>query len=150
MSPCYFCREDGENPYSFKICDLKYSTLYLFREQIYRGRCILAAKRHAAEYYDLPAEEAAGFMEDLTLVSRTLERLFKPDKMNYASIGDSSGHLHIHVVPKHRDNERWGDMFEVNAHRGYLDQEEYQSLIIMIKQALDAALQEGEGDNDND
>lgn len=134
---CYFCGEnDEENPFSYKICEFSYSKLYLFKEQIYLGRCILAAKSHVPEFYYMPLKEKEGFLKELELVSQTLEKLFHAEKMNFASIGDSSGHLHIHIVPKHRTDEKWGDMFEVNAHRGYLQQQEYEALIDKIREAF--------------
>lgn len=127
---CYFCHEFGyENPFSFKLCEFEYSKLYLYKEQIYPGRVILTAKSHVPEYFDLEEHELKGFLKELTLVSRALREAFCPDKLNYCSIGDSSGHLHIHIVPKTMQNEKWGDMFEVNAHRGYLDENGYKKII---------------------
>ena len=130
---CYFCYEEGtENGFSFKLCEFKYSKLYLYKEQIYPGRVILAAKSHVPEYFDMNREEMEGYISELTMVSQAIRRAFKPDKLNYCSIGDSSGHLHVHIVPKRKDNEMWGDMFEVNAHRGFLEHEAYQPIIDRI------------------
>lgn len=134
---CYFCHETGsENAFSYKICEFTYGKLYLYKEQIYPGRVIFASKRHVAEYFDLPEDEVLGFMNELTIVSKALQRAFRPDKLNYCSIGDSSGHLHIHIVPKMKDNEKWGDMFEVNAHRGFLEANRYREIIEKLKNEL--------------
>ena len=37
--------------------------------------------------------------------------LLHPDKINYLIFGDTSTHLHVHIVPKYRDGKDWGKVF---------------------------------------
>mgnify|MGYP001508768960 CR=1 FL=1 len=77
MPECIFCGAGREElPTGIKICELTYSRLYLFREQRYVGRCLLASKSHVPEIYDMPPEEQNGFLAELTAVSRTLQELY--------------------------------------------------------------------------
>jgi len=124
---CVFCdAERRELPTGIKVCELDYSRLYLFREQKFNpGRCLLASKSHVAEVYQLPQTEREGFLAELFAVARTLEKLYAPDKMNFLSLGDTIGHIHIHLVPKRREDPDWGGMFRFMAKEGYLSEAEY-------------------------
>lgn len=134
---CVFCDEERtELPTCLKICDLKYSRLYLFREQLYSGRCLLASKSHTAEIYDLPRDEQEGFLAELAVVSKTLKDLYCADKMNFLSLGDTVGHIHIHIVPKKKSDPEWGGMFQFIAEEGFLSDEAYRKEIVSIKAAL--------------
>lgn len=134
---CAFCDPDLiELPTAIKICDLKYARLYLFREQIYPGRCLLATKTHAAEIYDLPPAVQEGFLSELAVVSKTLQQLYHADKMNFLSLGDTVGHIHIHIVPKRKSDPDWGGMFRFMEKDGYLSEGEYQNEIKKIGTAL--------------
>ena len=138
MPECIFCDAGREElPTGIKICELTYSRLYLFREQRYAGRCLLASKSHVPEIYDMPPEEQNGFLAELAAVSRTLQELYGADKMNFLSLGDTIGHVHIHIVPKKISDPEWGGMFRFMEKDGYLSEQEYQNRIAEIRGALE-------------
>lgn len=134
---CIFCdSERTDLPTCIKICELRYSRLYLFREQLHPGRCLLATKSHAAEVYDLPEEERVGFLAELDKVAQTLHKLYHADKMNFLSLGDTVGHVHIHIVPKKNTDPEWGGMFRFMEKTGYLSDEENNRVIDEIRTEL--------------
>ena len=45
-------------------------------------------------------------------------------------------HLHVHLVPKYKDEAEWGDVFAMNPHAVELTDSEYQDLIEKIREAL--------------
>ena len=138
MPECIFCDAGREElPTGIKICELTYSRLYLFREQRYAGRCLLASKSHVPEIYDMPPEEQNGFLAEFAAVSRTLQELYGADKMNFLSLGDTIGHVHIHIVPKKISDPEWGGMFRFMEKDGYLSEQEYQNRIAEIRGALE-------------
>ena len=47
-------------------------------------------------------------------------------------------HLHVHVVPKYKDQVEWGDVFAMNPHKVEPSQEELQVLIEKFRKELDA------------
>jgi diadenosine tetraphosphate (Ap4A) HIT family hydrolase len=83
-----------------KITDLPYSTIYLNRNQLHRGRCIVAFREHRTEYFQLDGDENSGFFADVSLTAKALYDLFRPQKINYATFGDLVPHVHVHLVPK--------------------------------------------------
>jgi diadenosine tetraphosphate (Ap4A) HIT family hydrolase len=118
------------------ICDLKVSTLILFKEQSKRGRCIVAYKDHVSEIVDISAEERAAFFEDVNTAAKAIHKVFNPDKLNYGAYGDTGCHLHMHLCPKYKGGDEWGGTFQMNPGKVYLSDEEYAKMIEDIKNAL--------------
>jgi len=115
------------------IMDLKVSKLYLFKEQTYYGRCVIAYKEHDVELPDVNAADAALLMEDIQKVGRAIQKAVNPAKINYGMYSDKLPHLHVHVVPKEKDGYTFGTTFIMNPEETYLTDEEYEALIETIK-----------------
>lgn len=134
VNNCIYCNEDGRREnLMIEICKLSVSTVYLFKEQTYRGRCNVVFDGHRKEIFDLSPEEQAAFIADVSKVARAVDKAFSPDKINYGAYGDTMPHLHMHVVPKYRDKENWGSTFVMNPGQVYLSDDEYASMIADIK-----------------
>jgi len=138
---CGYCM-GGEllGAFGIKICDLSVSTLILFKEQSHPGRCIVAYKDHVSEIVDLTPEEGAAFFKDVDLAARAIHEAFHPDKLNYGAYGDSGCHLHVHLVPKYKDEFEWNGVFAMNPGKVLLTDEEYAARIEKIRQALKTVL----------
>ena len=136
---CKYCNRDKRlMDIMLEICELKVTTLYLFRDQTYRGRCIAAySKGHKSEIFDLNSQERADLIEDLAKAAAAIKQVFNAAKINYAAFGDTEPHMHFHLVPKYRDGERWGSMFEMMPEKQvFLSDAEYASMISELKKAL--------------
>ena len=118
------------------ICDLSVSTLILFKEQSHPGRCIVAYKDHVSELVDISDEDRDAFFADVARAARAIHAAFHPDKLNYGAYGDTGCHLHMHLVPKYKDEYEWGGVFEMNPGKVLLSDEEYQAMIDKIKACL--------------
>jgi len=134
---CGYCMENELlDPFGIFICELPASVLVLFKEQSHLGRCIVAAKDHKSEIVDMTPEETSAFYGDVRRVAAAVRKAFQPDKINYGSYGDTSGHCHVHIVPKYRDGFEWGGTFAMNPDKKYLSDAEYKDVIAKIKAAL--------------
>ena len=60
--------------------------------------------RHEREMTDLPAPEQARLMAVVFAVEAHVRLSLEPDKMNLASLGNMTPHLHWHVIPRWRDD----------------------------------------------
>jgi len=122
----------------FEVCDLTVSTLFLFKEQTHKGRCIVAFnKGHKGELYELTEQEKIDLMRDLAKAAGAIKKVFNPDKINYASFGDKGPHIHFHLVPKYRDGTKWGEVFDMMPEeKVYLENGEYTKLIEELRNAL--------------
>ena len=135
---CFYCTKNQDlDNLMIKVCDLEISTLYLFKEQTYEGRCNVVFKDHKSELADLTEEEAAKYSNDIARTARAIRKAFNPDKINYGAFADNMKHLHFHVVPKYEDGPSWGKTFDMMPEpKKLLSDEEYNALIEKIKNAL--------------
>jgi len=119
-----------------KICDLKVSRLFLFKEQSYPGRCNVVYNDHSVEFHEMSEEQRNAFMRDVATAGRAIAGAFSPDKINYGAYADKISHLHFHVVPKYKDGYGFGGVFEMNPQKVTLSDEEYSLMIEKIKEGL--------------
>jgi len=76
-------------------------------EPDYPGFCRVILKRHAREMTDLDEAERAGLMAVVYAVEEAIRATMRPDKMNLASLGNMTPHVHWHVIPRFRDDRHY-------------------------------------------
>ncbi len=137
MTNCFYCQKDQRlHDLMIEIAPLEASTVYLFKEQTYRGRCVVAYKGHVNELFELGDEDRNAFMKDVARVAAAMRKAFGAVKINYGAYSDKLPHLHFHLVPKYVDGPSYGSTFEMNPQKVYLSDAEYAELIARVKAAL--------------
>ncbi len=138
LPDCLYCRKDERlDALMIEVAPLQVSTLYLFKEQTYHGRCIVAYKDHVNELYELPPAELALFTQDVARAAKALQAAFNPAKINYGAYSDKLPHLHVHLVPKYVDGPSWGTTFTMMPEpKKLLDDAGYSALIAKIRAAF--------------
>ena len=124
------------DPFGIFICELDASVVVLFKEQSNPGRCIVAFKDHKSELTELTDDERNAFFADVSRVAKAIHAIFHPNKINYGAFGDSSGHMHFHLVPKYKDQFEWNGVFQMNPEKTFLSDAEYAGIIQKIKAEL--------------
>lgn len=132
---CLYCTNNYGN-LMIKIADLSVSRVFLFKEQTYRGRCLVAYNEHVNDLNELSEEQRNAFMADVVKVTSAMQKAFNPEKINYGAYSDKLSHLHFHLAPKYVDGPDYGGTFQMNPGKVYLSDEEYQQLIDAVKQYL--------------
>ena len=134
---CFYCDKDQQlYDLMIEICELSVSTVYLFKEQTYRGRCNVVFNRHVGNLFELSDAELKDFMLDIAKTARAINKVFSPNKVNYGAFADNMQHLHMHVVPKYEGGANWGSMFEMNPKKVYLSSDENAQIIEKIKKNM--------------
>ncbi|GMO56873.1 MAG: HIT family protein [Treponemataceae bacterium] len=108
---CKYCRKVVD--VAEKVADLTASTLYLTKDQSYKGRCILAFSDHKSEPFQLTESEWQSFTADMRHAAKALSEAFHPAKINYGAVGDTYPHLHFHLVPKYENGKSWNTLFDM-------------------------------------
>ena len=120
-----------------EIAPLSVSTLHLFKEQTYRGRCIVAYHGHVNEFYELSDTELAKFSQDVATAARAIRTAMGAAKINYGAYSDKLPHLHVHLVPKYLDGPNWGSTFTMMPEpKQFLSPAEYDELSRRIRGQL--------------
>ena len=87
LPDCLYCRRDQRlHDLMIEVAPLAVSTLYLFKEQTYRGRCVVAYRAHVNELFELPESELALFMQDVTRAARAMSAYSFYSVQNYRYI----------------------------------------------------------------
>jgi len=73
-------------------------------EAAYRGFCRVIWNTHVKELTDLSRDDRNRFMDAVYRVETALRSSLEPDKMNVASLGNMTPHLHWHVIPRFKDD----------------------------------------------
>jgi diadenosine tetraphosphate (Ap4A) HIT family hydrolase len=110
MTPCPLCLPRPDDaPQWIKVSKLSVSTLYLDRNQTYRGHCQLVYDTsHVVGLENLPTAEYNLLMSDLHRAATAISSACQPNLMNYVSLGNVVPHLHWHLVPRYESDPRWG------------------------------------------
>ena len=93
----------------------------LLNDADYPAYCRVELVAHVKEMSDLAPPDRARMMKVVFAVETALRAALNPDKINLASLGNKTPHLHWHVIPrfehdKHFPNSHWGQALrESNA-----------------------------------
>jgi len=91
------------------IARLSVSSLFLSGNQVYPGQCVLIFDpRHVAHMGELTPDEWRAMADDLFRAQRAVLAVAEPDHMNIESLGNVVAHLHWHIIPRYRNDPRWG------------------------------------------
>ena len=86
----------------------------LLNDADYPAYCRIELLAHVKEMTDLDALSQLKFMKIVFAVEAAMREVIKPDKINLASLGNKTPHLHWHLIPrfaddKHFPNSHWGE-----------------------------------------
>lgn len=110
MNPCELCETvGGELLWRDDDC-----RVVLVGDLDYPGFCRVILNEHVAEMSDLTESRQVQLMRAVFATEAALRATLKPDKINLASLGNMTPHVHWHVIPRFRDdrhfpNPVWGE-----------------------------------------
>jgi diadenosine tetraphosphate (Ap4A) HIT family hydrolase len=129
------------NEFSYFVCKLTISSLYLARNQTYRGTCaIVYDPAHVTRASELDVESWRRFATDAWSVESAVTRAFQPDHVNIECLGNTVPHLHMGIIPRYRTDPRWGhpiwtEKRDTSAHIAMND-EECEDLARLLRECL--------------
>ena len=83
----------------------------------YPGFCRVIWNAHVREMTDLTSDQRRSLMDIVFGVEQVIRELFSPYKINLASFGNMTPHLHWHVIPRWSDDRHfpepvWGKIHQ--------------------------------------
>lgn len=73
----------------------------------YPGFCRVIWNEHIKEMTDLPVQMRSELMNTVFAVESAVREVMRPDKINLASLGNMTPHLHWHVIPRYLDDKHF-------------------------------------------
>ena len=95
-----------------ELCDLSVTPIYrddklsiiLVDDAAYPGFCRVVWNEHVKEMSDLSAPDRLRLNDVVWHVELALREVMAPGKVNVASLGNMTPHLHWHVIPRFADD----------------------------------------------
>ena len=115
MTNCPLCQA---SPYEILWQD-DFCRVILLGDADYPAYCRVELIEHVKEMSDLAPVLRAKTMKIVFAVETAIREVIQPDKINLASLGNKTPHLHWHVIPrfendKHFPNSHWGEALREN------------------------------------
>lgn len=134
---CLYCQNNETlRDLMIEVATLRVSRVFIFKEQTYHGRCLVSYKDHLDDMNQLSESDRNAFIDDVTRVTRAMQKLFNPAKINYGAYADTLQHLHFHLVPKYVDGPDFGGVFQMNPKKVYLSDAEYSAMAENLRKEL--------------
>ncbi len=93
---CIFCNSvGGELLWQNDLC-----RIVLVEDANYVGFCRVILNKHVKEMTDLTEAERVNIMHITFTVEQILRDVLQPTKINLASLGNKTPHIHWHVIPR--------------------------------------------------
>lgn len=110
MSKCDLCKP---SPHQILWQD-NFCLVVLLNDVDYPAYCRVELLEHVKEMTDLTPLQRAKMMKTVFAVELALREVTQADKINLASLGNKTPHVHWHVIPrfendKHFPNPHWGE-----------------------------------------
>lgn len=107
----------------------------------YPGFVRLIMNDHYKEMSDLPDCMVSDVFSALIKIEKAILRIFVPDKINLASLGNVVPHVHWHIIPRyindrHYPNPIWGEV----TNPSYLPESNLDTKILLLSKELELAL----------
>jgi diadenosine tetraphosphate (Ap4A) HIT family hydrolase len=94
---CAVCGFEQRRP----IARLRATTLALYDDARFPGRCVLVWNEHAELVEDLPLDRARDLALDVRDAAAAIRRATRAPRINYAAFGNVVPHVHVHLIPRH-------------------------------------------------
>ena len=114
ISACDLCDGDG-GQLVFKNDGYR---VVLVDEAAYPGFCRVIWNGHVKEMTDLQSADRTAIMHAVWAVEAAVREVMQPEKINVASLGNMTPHVHWHVIPRYADDAHFPSPVWAEARRG--------------------------------
>ena len=129
------------NEFTYFVGKLSVSSLYLARNQTYRGTCaVVYDLKHATRLSDLDRDAWLYFSDDIRHAECAVTAAFRPDHINIEILGNTVPHLHAGIIPRYQTDPRWGQPVWMTSRSDmpiqYASDTECHSMVELLKNYL--------------
>jgi diadenosine tetraphosphate (Ap4A) HIT family hydrolase len=71
------------------------------------GYIRVITNKHIKEFSDLSDEEATRLLLAVKKIEKAIIKTLNPDKVNIAMLGNMVPHLHVHIIPRFKNDPWW-------------------------------------------
>lgn len=90
-----------------EIARLELSLALLMKDCSFPWLVLVPMREGVREIYELAEKDRIVLMEEISLSSQVIKRLYSPDKINIGALGNIIPQLHIHIVGRFKTDRAW-------------------------------------------
>ena len=137
---CNMCKlvKNAKNDFSY-IYEFKNSILILNWDQTYIGRSILVFKKHLPDFFRLAPSELLSILSEIKNSEIAIRKAFYTSMMNYLFMGNKVGHVHLHLVPRYKEDPNYGNspfLQTSRTEKPQLPESEYKKIAEAIRKNI--------------
>ncbi|MDR3187443.1 MAG: HIT family protein [Holosporaceae bacterium] len=91
------------------VCDLPLCRV-LMEDKEFPWLLLIPRRPNVRQMNQLCREDRLQLMEEITVASDLMEKLFPTDILNVAAIGNKTPQLHIHIISRNKDDSLWPEV----------------------------------------
>lgn len=92
---------------TFELARWDLSRVLLMNDAHYVWLILVPQRPNLRELHDLEATDLLRLSAEIVRASRTVDRLFEPNKINVAVLGNQVPQLHVHVIARTETDPAW-------------------------------------------
>ncbi len=133
---CPVCQNLPMPPGMVDIVELPYSWLNAQPVDCLKGACLVTARKHVIELYELKDDELLGLMKEVQCYAKALKRVTVAVKINYEIHGNTIPHLHAHLYPRYMDDPFPGKAIDYHAQANQYAAGEFDAFIEQMRKTI--------------
>ena len=92
---------------TFAVARWPLCRVLLMNDRTYPWLILVPEREGLKDLHDLEPADHGAVMAEIGRAARALQRLFKPDKINVAALGNVVPQLHVHVIARFTTDAAW-------------------------------------------
>ena len=121
------------------VKDLKLCQLLLMNNSLYPWFILVPRLPNLVEIIDLTWEDQVLLMQEISVVSVVVKKLFNPEKLNVAALGNMVSQLHIHIIVRFKNDKTFPKPVWVSGEVLEYDGAKIKEIVQMVSSNLDGA-----------
>ena len=125
---------------TFLIGELPLCRALLMNDARYPWCILVPRQADIVELFELSEQDQQQLWQESALLARVMQKTFKADKMNVATLGNMVRQLHMHIIARTANDDAWpGPVWGKHASLPYTP-EAADTTISRLREALQSAL----------
>jgi diadenosine tetraphosphate (Ap4A) HIT family hydrolase len=111
-----------ENTSSF-VCNLSLCQVRLSHNAAFPWILLIPKAEHCIEITDLSPSDQHLLMSEINQASQIMQRIFSPNKLNIATLGNVVPQMHIHIIARYTTDLAWPNPVWNTISKDYSEQD---------------------------
>ncbi len=90
-----------------RVAKLRLNLVLLMKDRSFPWLILVPERKDIGEIHELAKEDRLILVEEISFVSKIIEDIYRPDKINIGALGNLVPQLHIHIIGRFKNDRAW-------------------------------------------